>query len=274
MPTTPIEPTRPAGGEAHQHRQMAESFGVDAARYDRARPAYPDALIARIVAGSPGRDVLDVGCGTGIAARQFRAAGCTVLGVEPDARMAGFARGTGIDVEVATFEDWPAAGRTFDAVVSGQAWHWIEPAGGAAKTVEVLRPGGRWAIFSHIFEPPEPVGQAQAAAVERLVPDLPVTFRGRPGAARSGYRTMFAKVLDAMRETGVFGEPEEWRYEWDRPYGRDEWLDLLPTTGILTRVSPEVLAGVRAEVGAAIDALGGSITTHFVTQGLSAVRTG
>src|SRR5437899_9250287 len=126
MPTTPIEPTRPAGGEAHQHRQMAESFGVDAGRYDRARPAYPEALIQRIVAGSPGRDVLDVGCGTGIAARQFRAAGCTVLGVEPDARMAAFARGTGIDVEVAKFEDWEAAGRRFDAVVAGQSWHWIE----------------------------------------------------------------------------------------------------------------------------------------------------
>ncbi|MGW3626958.1 methyltransferase domain-containing protein [Streptomyces sp. NPDC000880] len=31
---------------------------------------------------------LDVGCGTGIAARQFQAVGCRVLGVEPDARMA------------------------------------------------------------------------------------------------------------------------------------------------------------------------------------------
>jgi len=70
---------------------MAESFGTDAQRYDRARPGYPDALVARIAAGSPGPKVLDVGCGTGIAARQFQAAGCTVLGVEPDARMADFA---------------------------------------------------------------------------------------------------------------------------------------------------------------------------------------
>jgi SAM-dependent methyltransferase len=29
-----------------------------------------------------GPDVLDVGCGTGIGARQFQAAGCTVLGAE------------------------------------------------------------------------------------------------------------------------------------------------------------------------------------------------
>lgn len=85
-------------------RLTAESFGTDAEGYDRARPGYPDALVARVVAQSPGSDVLDVGCGTGIAARQFQAAGCTVLGVEPDARMAGFARARGLPVEVATFE--------------------------------------------------------------------------------------------------------------------------------------------------------------------------
>ena len=96
--------------EAHQHRQVAESFGSDAERYDRTRPSYPGALVERIVASSPGREVLDVGCGTGIAARQFQAAGCRVLGVDPDARMAGLARQGGLEAEVATFEAWDPAG--------------------------------------------------------------------------------------------------------------------------------------------------------------------
>jgi hypothetical protein len=25
---------------------------------------------------------------------------------------------------------------------------------------------------------------------------------------------------------GAFGEPEEWLSHWERPYTRDEWLDL------------------------------------------------
>ena len=70
--------------EIHRDRRVAESFGGDAERYDRTRPAYPDALVQAIIAASPGRHVLDAGCGTGIEARQFRAAGCRVLGVEPD----------------------------------------------------------------------------------------------------------------------------------------------------------------------------------------------
>jgi len=61
--------------ESHQAREVAESFGADAERYDRARPGYPAAMVDRIVAASPGPDVLDVGCGTGIAARLFREAG-------------------------------------------------------------------------------------------------------------------------------------------------------------------------------------------------------
>src|SRR5262245_17859684 len=133
--------------EPHRHRTVAESFGVDPERYDRTRPPYPEAMIERILAVGAGTAVLDVGCGTGIAGRQFLASGCTVLGVEPDPRMAGFARQTGLSVEVATFEAWEPAGRTFDAVVSGTAWHWIDPVAGAAKAAQMLRPGGVLAPF-------------------------------------------------------------------------------------------------------------------------------
>jgi len=60
-------PARPVRPESHE-RQIAESFGVGPQRYDRVRPRYPDALVERIVAASPGPEFLDVGCGTGIAA--------------------------------------------------------------------------------------------------------------------------------------------------------------------------------------------------------------
>src|ERR1700755_1890235 len=130
MPTVPPARAPFGGRESHQAREIAESFGADPDRYDRARPRYPGALIDRIVAHIPGPDVLDVGCGTGIVARQFRAAGCRVLGVDPDARMADLARRHGLEVEVATFETWEHAGREFDAVVAGESWDWVEPVGG------------------------------------------------------------------------------------------------------------------------------------------------
>jgi ubiquinone/menaquinone biosynthesis C-methylase UbiE len=74
--------------EAHHARKIAESFGAEAERYERTRPTYPKAMVDAILAASPGRDVLDVGIGTGISARPFQQEGRQVLGVEPDVRMA------------------------------------------------------------------------------------------------------------------------------------------------------------------------------------------
>jgi SAM-dependent methyltransferase len=252
---------------------VAESFGVDAGRYDRTRPRYPDALVDRIVATSPGHGVLDVGCGTGIAARQFRAAGCTVLGVEPDPRMAEFARCGGLEVEVATFEAWDPAGREFDAVVAGQAWHWVDPVAGAAQAVRVLRRGGRLAAFWNVSETPPAVAEAFASALRRVAPDSPFNLPTRPTRAVDIYRKNLAKVADGIRDTGRFGDPEQWRFDWEHVYGRDEWLDQLPTTGALTRLLPDKLAQVLAAVGAAVDAMGGGFTMPYTAMVVTATRT-
>ncbi|MBE1583287.1 class I SAM-dependent methyltransferase [Nonomuraea angiospora] len=249
---------------------MAESFGVDAERYDRTRPRYPDAMVARIVAGSPGPDVLDVGCGTGIEARQFQAAGCKVLGVDPDARMADFARREGLEVEVSTFETWEPAGRDFDAVVAGQAWHWVDPVAGAARAARVLRPGGRLAVFWNAFQAPPDLGAAIAAVYRRIMPDAPIYQHMMSDA--DAYVSLSAKAADGIRQAGAFGDLEEWRFDWERPYTRDEWLDLLPTTGVHTRLPAATLREVLAGVGAAVDAAGGGFTMRYTTVVVTAAR--
>jgi len=261
----------------HQYRRTAESFGTDVARYDRARPPYPDELVARIVAGNPDARVLDVGCGTGIAGRQFQAAGCAVVGVEPDARMAEFAREHGLPVEVATFEDWDPAGRAFDAVIAAQSWHWVDPVAGAVKAAQVLVPGGRLAVFGHVYEPPEEIARPFAEAFRRAVPNSP--FAGQSGGQSARrpldlYRQGYRAFGDAMRSTGRFDEPEHWQFDWERTYTRDQWLDLLPTTGGLTRLEPEALQPILAAVGSAIDELGGGFTMAYTTLATAAVRSG
>src|SRR6202042_1570180 len=191
--------------------------------YDRARPSYPRAMVDQILATSPGRRVLDVGCGTGIVARLFQAAGAEVLGVDPDERMAAQARARGLEVEVARIEDWDPAGRAFDAVVAGQAWHWVDPVAGAARAAQALRPGGRLAVFWNSFLPPRELNEAMGAVFRRIAPDTPAVHRGLPGP--DGYSALCAKAADGMRQAGAFGEPEQWRIDWARPYSRDEWLD-------------------------------------------------
>ncbi len=271
MPTIPPERASLSGHAPHQHRRIAESFGSDAERYDRTRPRYPQAMVNRIIAASPGPDVLDVGIGTGIAARQFQAAGCRVLGVEVDARMADFARRCGVEVEVAAFEAWYPAGREFDAVVSGQAWHWVDPAAGAVKAAGVLRPGGRLAVFWNVFQPSPDVGEAFSAVYRRVMPDLPFNPWAMP--ASDGASVLCTRAADGIRDAGAFGDPEQWRFDWQRSYTRDEWLDQLPTHGGHTRLRPAQLEELLAGAGAAIDAAGGSFTMGYAAVVVSAART-
>ncbi len=123
-------------------------FDQHAEAYDRFRPTYPDAVIDELLGPVPtGLDVLDVGCGTGIASRQMAQRGAKVLGVELAPRMAEIARGHGVDVEIAAFEGWDAAGRTFDRVTSAQAWHWLDLPIATAKAASVLRPGGKLCLI-------------------------------------------------------------------------------------------------------------------------------
>lgn len=266
----PIMSSEPERG-LHQYRRAAESFGDNAERYDRARPSYPAEMVERIAGASPGRDVLDVGCGTGIAARLFQDVGCRVLGVDVDARMAEVARRGGLDVEVAKFEEWDAAGRRFDTVIAGQAWHWVDPAKGAVKAAQVLKPGGRLAAFWNVHQPAPEAVQAFAAIFERMVPGVPVYNPKVPAA--EVYSALIGKTADGISGTGAFTDPEHWRFEWDRHYTRDEWLDQLPTIGVVADLSDDAVRALAAEVGQAIDRLGGGLHIEYTTMVLTAVRT-
>jgi SAM-dependent methyltransferase len=228
-------------------------------------------MVARILAASPGRDVLDVGCGTGIVARQFQAAGCSVLGIDVDARMVDFARLAGLDVELATFESWHRAGRSFDAVVAGQAWHWVDPVVGAAKAAEALRPDGRLAVFWNVAQPAPEVAEALSEAYRLALPGSPFANGVLPGL--DGYSAYFINAADGMRQTGAFGDPEQWSFAWDHAYTRDEWLERVPTFSGHSQFPRPTLDKLTAYIGAAIDAVGGSFDMSYTAAVVTAQRT-
>lgn len=255
----------PTPTESHRRRDIAESFGAEAERYDRTRPSYPDEVIGRIA--RPGGHVLDVGCGTGISSRQFQAAGCVVLGLDVDARMAARAHDRGLETEVGAFETWDARGRTFDVVAAGQTWHWVDPVAGAAKAAGVLRPGGRLAVFWNAHRPPPEVAAAIFEVYRRVLPGSPFAAAAE-AAADDPYAVMAGTAADGMRKAGFAG-PEQWRHEWQRDYTRAEWLDQVPTHGGHSRLPPDRLAEVLAGIG---DAVGDGFTMRYTTVTVTALR--
>lgn len=255
--------------DPHQHRDLAEGFGSDAARYDRARPSYPAGLARAVLDGLPGSRVLDVGIGTGISARVFAEAGADVLGVEPDARMADLARSRGFTVEVAKFEDWDPRGRGFDAVVSGQAWHWIDPDAGARKAADALTPGGRLAVFWNIGQPPTELAAAFADVYRRVETGLPFTPWAAP---MTGYTGFTDRAEGGIQHSGRFAEPRQLEFGWTMTVTTEAWLDQVPTSGGHDRIAPERLAELLAGMGAAIDAVGGQFELAYTTVAVLADR--
>lgn len=253
----------------HDDRSRAESFGLGAERYDRSRPTYPEALVDAVLGPRPeGLDVLDVGCGTGIAARLFQARGARVLGVEVDARMAEVARRRGTEVEVGRIEDWDPAGRSFDRVTAAQAWHWVDPAVGAQRAADVLRPDGRLCLFWNIGRPPPEVADALDQVYDRLAPGADSYSVALGYAVDKEYRD----EKEGIRACPDLTDPDEERFPWSRRYSTEEWLDQLPTHSDHATMDPDRLALVLAAVAEVVDGFGGSFEMGYSTLLISARR--
>jgi SAM-dependent methyltransferase len=245
---------------SYQQRERAESFGAVALDYDRYRPGYPGQLIDDLVALHP-VSVLDIGCGTGKAARALVARGLHVLGVEIDPAMAEVARGHGLDVEIGKFEQWDDAGRRFDLIISAQAWHWIEPQPGAAKLGRLLNPDGTVALFwNHQKDLPDAVQAEFRAVYRRLAPELLDT------AAADRERHEDRPFVRQLEESGVFGSVEVKEYPYERSYDADEWVGMVQTHSDHLLLPPERRAAVATAVRDMINGkLGGRVHTEAGT---------
>lgn len=257
-------------------RERARLFDQQAEAYDRFRPRYPDVVIDELLGPMPaGLDVLDVGCGTGIASRQIARRGATVLGVELAPRMAEIARGHGVDVEIGAFEGWDAAGRTFDRVTSAQAWHWLDPPVATAKAASVLRPGGRLGLIWNAGCQPDDLADALEEVYASVVPPGGHRlFRGYAANRSSDVKTGLDSELDAVSAMPDLGAPTEKWFPWTRAYRRDEWLDQLVSRSDHAALEPGVRDRLFEAIEAAIDDHGGSFVMNFETVLITATRLG
>jgi SAM-dependent methyltransferase len=249
-----------------EDRARAESFGNVARLYDRARPTYPPELVDWLGPDEAPR-VLDIGCGTGIAGALFAARGSDVTGVEIDPRMAAVARSKGLEVEVASFEQWDDRGRRFELAISAQAWHWIEPRAGAAKAAAVLSDGGRIACFWNLGDPPAHLRERLAPVYDRLAPDLEnysVVLGNRGGRSED--------TAAALNDSGLFEPAETRRFGWSRAYSTDEWLEFIATHSDHHGLGEQRLDALLDAVGAEIDAVGGSFEYPYETVVVTAKR--
>lgn len=142
-------------------RALAEAFDGQAPRFERAPVQSDPAALGRLVAfaGLPaGARVLDAGCGPGLVAEAFLAAGYAVHGVDLSGEMVRRARERCARFgDRASFEQGSVLGLalpTFDAAVSRFVLHHVEdPLAFVRAQVERVRPGGIVVACDHTTDP-------------------------------------------------------------------------------------------------------------------------
>lgn len=120
------------------------------------------------------QDILDVGCGTGVALRAVPNGAGRRVGVEPFTRMLDHARDSaakagkpGLEFVQTSAEDLPFEAASFDRVFAlNVVHHWQDAEKGLAEAFRVLRPGGVLAIGGDVFDEERlPGGQDYSGAL-------------------------------------------------------------------------------------------------------------
>jgi SAM-dependent methyltransferase len=240
----------------HGERDRAESFGSAAEQYDRYRPGYPSALIDELLSLRP-VNALDVGCGTGKVAMSLMGRGVPVLGVEPDARMAEVARRHHVPVEVASFESWEPAGRTYDLLTAGHSWHWVDPVIGLAKAASIVVPGGTVALFWNYHVLDEALLAAFDDAYRAHASELTVVGRD---PSENG-----AQDRDPFEGSPDFISLGNRIYRWPRTLDADEWTAMLGTFSDHARLGEPRLPDLQLALRKAIERAGGGVRSRCGT---------
>jgi SAM-dependent methyltransferase len=249
-------------------RVRARSFGAVAQNYDRYRPRYPDQLVDDVVAMLPGRRVLEVGAGTGIATAAFAARGMTMTCVEPDPQMAAvlsakLAGDSGHTVRVGTFEEWSGSG--FDGLISAQAWHWTDPATRWANAAAALRGGGVLALFWNQNRHADPrVDDAFQAAYDRHGIEVRTV---RPPSR------LDAEPHEEMATGGGhFDDVRTHLYHWTRRVPVADYLADINTSSAHLILPPEIRDSLTAELLTTLTSQGDGVELAMVTDLTTAVR--
>jgi len=249
---------------------MEQRFTFDdvAALYDATRPDYPRALfddIAAFARLAPGDAVLEVGCGSGQATRDFVERGYRTVALDPGAGLIEIARrkftgASNVEFITSTFEDWPPEHAVFRLVASAQAWHWIAPDARFVKAADVLTPGGTLAVFGSVPTGVDsPVREALGQIYAGQFPD----YAGVPPEA---WYMPAGPVAGLFEESRLFTPVSHRSYRWQKTHSASSFAQLLGTLSYIQMLAPDKRRALLDAVVKAIDAHGGRCELHYETH--------
>jgi ubiquinone/menaquinone biosynthesis C-methylase UbiE len=189
--------------ERSKRRHQRTLFDSVAQLYEASRLGYPSDIVEYAVAtAAVGADseVLEVGCGTGQLTKSLACYGfrLTAIDIGPSMVTAALRRldGQALSFEVSSFEDFFATDASFDLIVSGTAFHWVDPEVMFRKPARLLRPGGWLALLETGERYDDPFGAA-----------LRGMWAARSDDGRARVRQPHFADTEVIAGTGLFETP-------------------------------------------------------------------
>lgn len=246
---------------------LRATFDAHAALYQRTRPVCPDALFDDLMALASLSDrsrVLEIGCGTGQATVPLAQRGLSVIALELGPHLARLARRNvasfaHVSVLNEAFETWDAGSDQFDAVLSVNAFHWIDSGVRFAKAAQLLRDGGSLCIVATHWVIPDGADRFwhdvqddyEAAALARVDPSTK-----HPG-----------RIVDwseAIAASGIFRNVASRSYQFEMHFSADDYADNLRTQTGLYDVEPSAREDLLRRVRQRVRDRGGHVTATFL----------
>jgi hypothetical protein len=162
---------------------------------------------------------------------------------------------------VDAFEAWPLPPEPFDAVISAQAFHWVEPGIRLAKSAAALRAGGCLAIFGHLH-----VGGGDRQffvdvqdCYERFMPGTP------PGLRLIDVHDLPFENWE-LEESGLFEIVGAARYPFEVEYTAAEYLAVLHTYSGHRALAADLRAKLMGCIDSLIQRQGGRVRKAYATE--------
>lgn len=153
-------------------------LAAQAAAYVRGRPDYPIAVeewLRRDLGLGEGKVAIDLGSGTGKFLPRLLAIGAEVIAVEPSVVMRSHLEALfpQVDAREGRAQALPLAGRSVDAVICAQCFHWFANTQALAEIRRVLKPGGALGLVWNIRDATVPWVARIIAIMEPYDPGTP-----------------------------------------------------------------------------------------------------